>query len=255
MLIALTRQPAPRLQQGELTFIERTPIDMDRALAQHREYCAALGGCGAQVVILPALPDLPDSVFVEDTALALDELAVLCVPGAPSRRPEVAHIRAELARLRQVAEITPPATLEGGDILRVDRTLFVGRSSRTNAAGMAALGAILRPCGYRVVPVEVRGALHLKTACTTLDGETLLVNPAWIDLSPLRDFRLLEVPPGEEWAANVLRLGRQIIAQSDFPRTLEMIAAHGLDVYPVDLSEFRTCEGGPTCLSLVFSAP
>jgi dimethylargininase len=186
MLLGLTRQPAPTLHRGELTFIERAPIDYERALVQHHDYCAALGASGVQVITLPALPDLPDSVFVEDTALVVDEMAVLCVPGAESRRPEVAHIRSELAKVRQVAAITPPATLEGGDILRIDKTLFVGRSSRTNAAGIAALAAILKPCGYRVVPVEVRGALHLKTACTALDEETLLVNPAWIDPSPLR---------------------------------------------------------------------
>src|SRR5215204_4278289 len=161
MIVALTREPAGRLDACELTYREREPVDAGAAAAQHRGYRETLEACGVRVVKLPAVDELPDSVFVEDTAIVLDEVAVLTRPGVESRRGEVSLIEPEVARLRGVVRVEPPATLEGGDVLRLGRTLYVGLSPRTNAAGAESLRRLAAPHGYEVVEVELRGSLHL----------------------------------------------------------------------------------------------
>src|SRR5215218_7622392 len=168
MIVALTREPARAMDACELTYREREPMDAVAAAAQHRGYCAALEACGARVVTLPAVDELPDSVFVEDTAVVLEEVAVLTRPGVESRRGEVSLIESEVARLRPVARVEAPATLEGGDVLRLGRTLYVGLSPRTNAEGAEALRRLAAPHGYEVLPVELRDCLHLKTGCSGL---------------------------------------------------------------------------------------
>src|SRR5918997_206332 len=186
MIVALTREPAGALDACELTYREREPIDAAAAARQHRGYREALEACGARVITLPPVEELPDSVFVEDTAIVLDEVAVLTRPGVESRRVEVRLIEPEVARLRPVVRVEPPATLEGGDVLRLGRRLYVGLSPRTNAEGVAALRRLAAPHGYGVVAVELRGCLHLKTGCSALDEETVLVNPEWIDTTVFR---------------------------------------------------------------------
>src|SRR5919107_5758471 len=183
MIVALTREPARALDACELTYREREPIDAGVAATQHRGYCDALRACGAQVVTLPAVDELPDSVFVEDTAIVLDEVAVLTRPGVESRRGEVKLMEPEVARLRPVVRVEPPATLEGGDVLRLGRTLYVGLSPRTNAEGADSLRRLVVPYGYEVLTVEPRGCLHLKTGCSALDEGAVLVNPEWVDAS------------------------------------------------------------------------
>lgn len=250
-MIALTREPSPSLEQGERTHVQRMAIDARRAAEQHRAYCDALRRLGAEVVALPADPASPDSVFIEDTAVVLDEVAVLGAPGAASRRAETGAVEPVLRCYREVQAIEPPGALEGGDVLQVDRTLLVGRSSRTNEAGIAALEQIVDRFGYRVHPVEVRGCLHLKTACTAVDEQTLLVNPDWIDAAALAGFRLLAAPPLEPWGANVLRLGGRLLLSATHRRTAEQLAHLGHEVTPIDISEFEKAEGGVTCLSIL----
>jgi dimethylargininase len=252
MLTAITREPARSLGRCELTYIGRQPIDVGRAAAQHREYRRALEDCGARVVLLPAAEELPDSVFVEDTAVVLDELAILTAPGVASRRAEVPLIEPEIARHRAVARTPPPATLEGGDVLRVGRRLFVGLSARTNRAGVEALRRLTAPHGYEVVPVELRDCLHLKSACTAADDETILVNPAWVDAAVFSDYEAVNVHPSEPWAANTARVGASLLVGASFPRTAEALARRGLKVHPVEVSEFAKAEGGLTCMSLIF---
>jgi dimethylargininase len=195
---------------------------------------------------------LPDSVFVEDAAVVLDEAAVLTRPGAASRRAEPDQLAPVLSAHRPLLRLAAPATLDGGDVLRVGGTLYAGLSPRTNAAGIDALRALAAPLGYAVVPVAVRDCLHLKTACTALDPHTLLANPAWVDTAPFAGFNVIPVDPAEPWAANVLRVGAARLASAAYPRTLEQLARHGCSVTPVDLSEFAKAEAGPTCLCLVF---
>src|SRR5438094_8529871 len=188
-MIAVTHVPSPRITECELTHAERVPIDFDRAVAQHEAYCDLLRRHGLDVVTLDVNRDCPDCVFVEDTAVVLDDVIVLTSPGTASRRGEVAGIAPELAKYRPVTRISLPATIDGGDVLRVDRTLFVGRSSRTNDLGVAALRAIAEPRGYRVRPVRVTGCLHLKSACCALPDGRLLVNPAWIAMDDLDGYK------------------------------------------------------------------
>ena len=255
MIVALTREPARALDGCELTYREREPIDPEAAAAQHRGYCDALRACGASVVTLPALDELADSVFVEDTAVVLDEVAVLTRPGVESRRGEVRLMEPEVARLRPVVRVGPPATLEGGDVMRLGRTLYVGLSPRTNAEGADCLRRLVAPHGYEVVTVEPRGCLHLKTGCSALDDETVLVNPEWVDPVLFRGSEVVAVDAAEPWAANVLGVGGSVCVSAAFPRTAELLAARGRDVRAVEVSEFAKAEGGLTCMSLLFRQP
>lgn len=255
MIVALTRKPARALDACELTYREREPIDAPAAAAQHRVYCDALAACGARVVTLPSVDELPDSVFVEDTAIVLDEIAVLTRPGVASRRGEVSLIEPEVSRLRRFVRVEAPATLEGGDVLRLGHTLYVGLSPRTNKAGAEALRRLVAPHGYQVVTVELRGCLHLKTGCSGLDEETVLVNPDWVDAAVFHGREVVAVDAAEPWAANVLHVGGPVCVSSAFPRTAEMLAARGYDVRAVEVSEFAKAEGGLTCMSLLFRQP
>ncbi|MFN0085957.1 MAG: dimethylarginine dimethylaminohydrolase family protein [Blastocatellia bacterium] len=252
MPVALLHTVSTAIARCELTFIEREPVEHARALAQQEDYCAALRECGARIIMLDANACFPDACFVEDAALVLDELAVIANPGAAARRGETAVIAAELAKYRELAFIESPATMDGGDVLRTGRRLFVGRSGRTNEAAIEALARLLTPIGYEVIPVPVAGTLHLKTACTAIDEETLLVNPRWLSLEPFRGYRLIEVAADEPWAANILRIGATLIAQAGFPKTLERIRPHCEQIRLVDISEFRKAEAGLTCLSILF---
>jgi dimethylargininase len=255
MIVALTREPARALDACELTYREREPIDAGLAARQHREYCDALRACGARVLTLPPVDELPDSVFVEDTAIVLDEMAILTRPGVESRRGEVGLIEPEVARLRPVAKVLPPATLEGGDVMRVGRTLYVGLSPRTNAPGAEALRTFAAPHGYEVVTVELRGCLHLKTGCSALDDATVLANPEWVDARAFGNHEVVSVDVAEPWAANVLRVADSVCVSAAFPRTAEMLSARGYEVRAVAVSEFAKAEGGMTCMSLLFLQP
>jgi len=241
--------------QCQLTYLARAPIDYARALRQHEDYCRVLRACGAEVRTLDVNRELPDCAFIEDAAVVLDEVAVLASMGTPSRRPELAGIESELRHYREVRRVETPATLEGGDVLRVGRTLLVGLSSRTNPAGASALEEVVRPHGYGVVRVPVRGCLHLKTACTALDDARLLVNPAWLDVTALSGYEWIPVPEDEPWAANTARVGGSVCVAAVYPRTADLIGGLGFDVRTIDLSEFAKAEGGVTCLSLLFRPP
>jgi dimethylargininase len=251
-LIAITQLPSPRMQQGERTFVGDERIDPALALRQHEAYRNALRRCGAEVIVLDANLACPDGVFVEDTAIVLDDVAVMMSMGAASRRGELPAIEAELARWRPIARVRLPATIDGGDIVRAGRALYVGRSPRTNDSGIAALRSIVAPFGYTVTAVPVTGCLHLKTACSALPDGRFLINADWIDTSALAAGALLPVANDEPWAGDVLVIGDRIIVSDAFPQTAELVAEASREVIPVSVSEFAKAEGGVTCLSLVF---
>jgi dimethylargininase len=251
--IALLRGVPPSIAECELTFVDRQPIDYGRAVDQHRRYAQALAALGLELLELPPDPELPDCCFVEDTAVVLDEVAVITRPGAVSRRPEVDAIARALMPFRPLRSIPPPATLDGGDVLRIGRRLFVAESRRTNAAGIRALTETVGPFGYEVVAVAVNGCLHLKSAVTAIGDDAVLVNSAWVALEPFAGMDVVRVPEGEPWAANVLRVDRSAILHEGFPRTAETLARRGLEVHPVDVSEFLKAEAGVTCKSIVFA--
>src|SRR4051812_36658451 len=252
-MIALTHLPSASLQACERTYVPHAAIDHARALTQHAEYCRILEQCGAEVKTLDVSTELPDSVFIEDTAIILDDVAVLCSMGAASRREEPSKIEPTLRQYRDVVRIEPPATIEGGDVLRIGRKLLVGQSCRTNAAGITAFAEIARRHEYLVEAIPVRGCLHLKTASTALPDGRLLVNPAWIDESPLTKFVRVPTPPDEPWAANVAIVGSTVLMAAEHVRTAELVRGLGFNVRQCDISEFAKAEGGVTCLSLLIS--
>ena len=250
-LRALLRTPSPALIDCELTHIERVAIDLGRAADQHRDYADLLTSLGVQVTILDPLAAFPDSCFVEDAALAFPECFVLTSPGVASRRGEPALLQGHLPGDRPVLSIDMPATIDGGDVLTVGTSVFVGLTSRTNVAGVEALGAALAPFGYSVTGVPGDAALHLKTAVTAPDDRTVLINPALIDRNVFAAFEQIECDPSEPFAGNCLRVGTTVVMQSAHPRTAAVLAARGFAVESVDVSEFAKAEAGLTCLSLI----
>jgi dimethylargininase len=254
MLTALTRAVIPTLGLCELTYLPREEINIARAVEQHDRYKNCLADLGVRVISLPAEPTMPDAVFVEDPAVVVDEVAVVARSGAESRRKEAASLAEALSAFRPLRRLREPATLEGGDVLRIGSTILVGVSPRTNEAGISQLAAELEPFGYRVRPVSVRECLHLKTACSYLGEETILVNRAWVDTAPLGKWKLIDVAEDEPWAANALRIGETVLMPASFPHTEAILRRAGLRVQALDLSEFRKAEGSVTCMSVIFES-
>ncbi|HET7275183.1 MAG TPA: arginine deiminase family protein [Longimicrobiaceae bacterium] len=252
MLFALTRAVPASISECELTHLSRAPINFERATAQHRQYEEALESLGCSVVRAPTLPDLPDSVFVEDAAIVLPELAVITRPGAESRRGEVESAAAILARFRPLSHITPPGKLDGGDVLRIGTRIFVGIGGRTNVEGVRQLEQVVAPMGYSVEAVPVTGCLHLKTAITQVAERTLLLNPAWVDPGNFAGFELIEVHPTEPFAGNALKVGDTILYPSDHPRTCDRLTDRGVSIKTVPADELAKAEAGVTCCSIVF---
>jgi len=254
MLIAITREVSPAIAHCELTHLQRQPIDYALACQQHRAYQTALAELGCEVHTLPAEAELPDSVFVEDTAIVLEEVAVITRPGAESRRAETASMARALQPYRLLRFIQAPATVDGGDVLRVGKRLYVGLSTRSNQAAIEQMQTWLEPYGYTVQGVPVTGCLHLKSAVTQLAADTLLINPQWVDATVFGDMKLIEVDPAEAYAANVVMAGGGLIYPANFPRTRLKLAALGLPLKIVDVSELQKAEGAVTCCSLIFDA-
>jgi dimethylargininase len=243
----------PAIVHCELSFIGRQPIDLAVAQKQHHAYENLLRKLGARVISLPAEPDLPDSMFVEDPAIVLDELAVILPLGTETRRREAPSIAQALAKFRKLESVLLPGTLEGGDVLRIDRKIFVGFTRRSNAEGIRQLAAILAPHHYEVISVPVTGCLHLKSAVTSLGRNMLLANRAWFDTAPFAGFEWIDVDPAEPHAANALVLNDTVIFPASFPRTRARIEARGFHVAPLDISELQKAESGLTCSSLLFA--
>jgi len=236
----------------ELTHRERQPIDIERAEAEHRQYVTALTDLGCRVYELPADPNLPDSVFVEDTAVIVGDAVVITRPGAASRRPEVEPIRTYLSSHLEILRMEYPASLDGGDVLRVGRTLYVGASGRTDAAGIAQLRALVAPRGYDVVPVAVTGCLHLKSAVTEVADGVLLANRMHIDVRAFGQGKWIDVDLREPDAANGLRVGDAVLFPAAYPRTAERLRRLGILVRTVSVSELAKAEGAVTCCSLIW---
>jgi dimethylargininase len=252
--IALVREVSPTIDRCELTHLAREPIDPARAAAEHSRYVSVLEALGCRVQWIPPAPALPDAVFVEDTAVVVDEIAVIARPGAESRRAETASMAGALAAYRVVAAIDPPGTLDGGDVLCVGRAVYVGRSARTNAEGIAQLALHLAPFGYQVRPIETRGCLHLKSAVTEVAEHTLLVNSEWVDPHAFGDLALVEVDPAEAAAANALRIGDAVVHAAAWGRTRARLEQRGIRVLPVDVSELAKAEAGVTCCSVIVTS-
>ncbi|HEX7830357.1 MAG TPA: arginine deiminase family protein [Thermoanaerobaculia bacterium] len=245
-MIAITRDVSPAIADAELTHLERTPISFARAAEQHEQYRALLASLGCTVISIPADAAYPDCVFIEDTAVVLDDIAVITRPGAESRRGEVDAIAPVVAKYRPLARIEAPGTIDGGDVLVLDDRIFVGRSSRTNDEGIDQLRTLTR---REVIPVELHGALHLKTAITRVASDTLLINREWLDLAPFAGWKFIDVDETEPFAANAVLVGDIVIFPTAFAKTRAKLAH--LDVRTVDADELAKAEGGVTCCSLL----
>jgi dimethylargininase len=252
-VIALTRPVPDSLPQCELTHLARTPIDVANARRQHAGYENALRSLGCDVRELPALHDHPDSVFIEDTALVFDECAVITRPGAESRRGETAGVAEALRPMRRLYYIEAPGTLDGGDVLRVGKRIYVGASTRSNEDGARQLADALAAHGYSVTRTPMRDCLHLKTAVSTLPNAVLLLDPRCVDAESFDGARCMHVHPDEPEAANVLVVGETVLLPASAPRTRASLDAAGYRTMAVDASELAKAEGGLTCCCLLLT--
>ncbi|MBK9208392.1 MAG: dimethylargininase [Anaerolineales bacterium] len=251
MTVAITREVSSRFSECELTHIDRTPIDVNVARAQHHEYVNSLAALGCQIVELPAETDLPDSVFVEDTAFILPEVAVITRPGADSRKPETESIIHALSPYRPLVHISAPATVDGGDVLVLGKNIYVGLSTRSTASALEQLQNLLDNYGYTIIGAEMQDCLHLKTAVTRVDDKTLLINKNWVAPSYFKGYELIEVDPAEPFAANCLPVGDGIIYPTTFPKTKQRLEEKGFKVSTVNVDELAKAEGAVTCCSLI----
>ena len=251
MLVAITRPVSPSIARCELTHLAREVINVDVAREQHRRYERCLADLGCEIRRLPLEPELPDSVFVEDTAIVLDELAVVTRPGVESRRRETASVAKALEAYRELRHIEPPGTLDGGDVLRIDRIIYVCLSGRSNRAGIEQLRGFVEPFGYTVEAVEMAGCLHLKSAVTQVGRNTLLVNRAWVDVGVFEGMELVDVAPTEPMGGNALLIGEAVVYPMAYSKTRERLEDRGIEVRAVDMSELAKAEGGVTCCSLI----
>lgn len=251
MPVALVREVSESFVDCVTASPPDPPLDAGLARRQHAAYTRALADHGFTVEWVAPAPDLPDGCFVEDIAVVIGDAALLTVPGHASRRAETASVAETLQRFVAVERMEPPATLDGGDVLQVGSSVFVGVGSRTNAAGVAALERFAAARGRRVIPVRPTGVLHLKSAATALDAETVLLHPGCVESGAFADLRTVEVVDDEPEAANVVRLpdGALLVAAA-FPRTAEQLAGLGHRVVEVDVSEIGRADGGLTCLSI-----
>jgi dimethylargininase len=248
----MTREINAAMNSCELTFLTRDKIDMDLAKQQHQQYQSVLSSLGCEIVIVPTESNLADSVFIEDTAVVLDEVAVLCRPATALRGQEVAGVEDVLQHYRTLISIQSPGTLEGGDLLRVGKVIYAGLSTRSNQNGIEQLSRIVADYGFSVKTVETEKCLHLKSAISEVAPGVLLINPDWISRSTFKNYELIDVDKEEAHAANALLVGQKIIYPSSFPRTLEKLVNAGLDVTQVNVSELQKAEGAVTCCSLIF---
>jgi dimethylargininase len=254
MKIALTREVSPKMASCELTHVVRENIDIQVARSQHLQYEHCLANLGCRIERLPDAPELPDSVFVEDTAIVLDEVAIITRPGTASRQPETLSVGKGLEPYRKLHRIESPGTLDGGDVLRIGKKLFVGAFQRSNKSGMMQLQEFVSPFGYTVITVEITDCLHLKSAVTQVAENTMLINPAWVDAGAFMGMDFIEVSPSEPFGANALLLDETVVYPVAFVETRKRLQDHGIDVKTVDVAELSKAEGGVTCCSILFDA-
>lgn len=248
--LALVRRPSSRLAEGLVTHIGRSPVDVDLALQQWEDYVATLRSAGWDTIEVPPAEDHPDSVFIEDPVVVYGDLAVLARSGAPERRGETDGLREVLEQHGyRVEEITEPGTLDGGDVLKFDGTVWVGQGGRTNEEGLAQLTRLLEPFDAEVVGVPVDSVLHLKTAITALPDGTIIGYPPLVD-TPMTWGESFEPVPEESGAHVVLLGGDAVLMAASAPQTAQQLRDRGLEVVTVDISEFEKLEGCVTCLSV-----
>jgi dimethylargininase len=250
---AVVREVAETLDKCVRTYSPRNGVNLDLAKEQHELYCKALERRDLKLVRIPADNSFPDCVFVEDPAVVYRGTAIICSMGAKSRVGEVEGVREALASLLgKVVDIRPPATIEGGDVLRVKDHLFVGITSRTNESGLNQLRRALIDEECEIVPVRVENILHFKSACSYLGDDFVVVNPGYFDLKVFSSFKVISLPKKEAYAANCLAVNGKVFISKGYPATKKLIEKEGFETEELEVSEFKKCEGSLTCLSIIF---
>jgi dimethylargininase len=247
---AITRTPPENFAQGITTSTLGKP-DYSLVLQQHQPYIHTLQSLGLNVVNLEPLPGFPDSYFVEDVAVVIPEVAIITNPGAPARNGEVAYIDSTLKNYRKIERIQSPGTMDGGDVLLVEKRFFIGISERTNPAGIDQFAKIVAKFGYETVPVPVAKGLHFKSSVNAA-GNILLVCEDFAKREEIKDYQKILIPPGEEYAANTLWVNGTLITPAGYPATRKLLDALGMPVIELDVSEVCKMDGGLTCMSLRF---
>jgi dimethylargininase len=246
-LTALVREPLPSFVRAVSTHFAKHTLNYERALIEHRAYTRALKAAGARLVFLAGSDSLPDGPFVEDTAVIFPDHALICPMKEASRQAETASVAEALRPLRRIDTLPPPATLDGGDVLDTDDTLFVGLSRRSNSEAARILA---QHANKPVIPVAVRGGLHLKTSATYLGGGTIVLYPAQVDAPGFQGLDRIVVTEKERYAANCLAIGETVLMPAGFPRVAGEIKQRGFQVVELPMGEFEKADGGVTCLSL-----
>jgi dimethylargininase len=250
---AVVREVPLTLDKCVRTYSSRNRVNLDLAQKQHEAYCKTLEDRNLKLVRIPADNNFPDCVFVEDPAVVYEGTAIMCNMGAKSRVGEVEEVRRVLSPIfRKVVNIDPPATIEGGDVLRVKDHLFVGVTSRTNVDGVNQLREALRKEDCEITSVKVENILHFKSACSYLGDDYIAVNPGYFDLRVLSSFKLISLPKQEAYAANCLAVNGTVLMTKGYPKTKKLIEKIGFETEELDVSEFKKCEGSLTCLSIIF---
>jgi dimethylargininase len=252
-VIAITREVSPAIGRCELTHLDRQAIDFTLATLQHEKYEAALQSLGCTIKRLPALPENPDSVFVEDTAVVLPDIAIITRPGAESRRNETASVTELLSQLREIRTVTSPGTIDGGDVIVIGTTIYAGESTRTNSEGIRQLAEFASPFGFDVSPVRVSGCLHLKSAATAVGDDTILFNPEWVNRDYFTSWETIAIDISEPFGANAVSFGRDLIYPTGFDRTAEKLENAGFSLRRVDVGELQKAEGAVTCCSILLN--
>jgi len=227
-------------------------IDVALAKGQHAEYCKALQKLGLKLIWIKGDDTLPDSCFVEDTAIIIGKKAIICNMKIKSRAPEVIEVAKVLEKLKETYYIKPPATVDGGDVLKIENKVFVGLSARTNLHAVHQLKKVLEGSDIEIVPVKVQNVLHLKSACTYLGNNYIVLSKGHFDVSVLRDYEKIVVPRGEEYAADSLAINGTVLMARGYPKTKKLVENEGFSVKEIEMSEFRKGEGALTCLSIIW---
>jgi dimethylargininase len=251
MPVALTRAISPLLGECELTHLDRTPIDIHLAEKQHEAYEEALEKMGYSVRRIPETPHLPDGVFVEDTAVVFPEVGIITRPGAESRRPETESMAGVLKEYRDLHFIEAPGTIDGGDVLTLGKTVYIGISNRTNREAIRQFSEILKPFGYTVQGVLVTKCLHLKTAIAPIEDDLLLINPEWISPDLFPGYHCESIHHDEPYGANIMRKDNMALCPAAFRHSLDWLDSRGYDVIAIDQSEMAKAEAGLTCCSVL----
>lgn len=249
---AIVRNVPNSYQQCVTSFHDTPLINVDIAKQQHQQYCKTLSQLGLKLIRIDADDALPDCCFTEDPAIVFGDLAIITYPGTPTRVAETVEMEKTLLQLKKIYHITPPATLEGGDVLKIGKNIFIGNSKRTNEEGIKQVAAIIEPKGYKVTPVKIWNTLHLKSVCTYLGNNCIILSEGYLDDEIFYAFDKIIVPKEEGYCANILEINGKVLIPKGFPKTKSLIEYKGFSVIELEMSEIEKAEGALTCLSIIF---